>query len=49
MGGRNVAYFAVSDNIILNKNDYVKLQVGNVNATNNITAELDSFYSVEAR
>ncbi len=49
VGGRNVAYFAVSDNIILNKNDYVKLQVGNVSATNNLTAELDSFYSVEAR
>jgi len=48
-GGRDVAYFGLSDNIILNQNDYVKLQVANVNATNNITAELDSFMMVGAR
>lgn len=48
-GGRNVAYFTISDNITLNKNDYVKLQVANVNDTTNITAELDSFFKVEAR
>ena len=48
-GGRDVAYFVVSDNIILNKNDYVKLQVANVNNSNNITAEIDSFFIVSAR
>ncbi len=48
-GGRDVAYFALSDNITLNENDYVKLQVANVGATNNITAELDSFFTVRAR
>ena len=48
-GGRDVAYFVLSDNIILNGNDYVKLQVANVNATNNITAEIDSFMNIEAR
>jgi hypothetical protein len=48
-GGRNVAYFGLSDNVILNTNDYVKLQVANVNDTTNITAELDSFFSVEER
>ena len=48
-GGRDVAYFALSDNITLNQDDYVKLQVANVGATNNITAELDSFMNVEAR
>lgn len=48
-GGRDVGYFALIDNIILNQNDYVKLQVANATATNNITAELDSFIIVGAR
>ena len=48
-GGRDVAYFSLSDNITLNENDYVKLQVANVGATNNITAEADSFFIVRAR
>lgn len=49
IGGRDVAYYVLDDNITLDKNDYVKLQVGNVNATSNVTAELDSFFTVEAR
>ena len=48
-GGRNVAYYGLVDNITLNQNDYVKLQVANVNATNNITSELDSYFLVGAR
>lgn len=48
-GGRDVAYFVMSENVTLNKNDYVKLQVANVATTNNITAEIDSFFSVEER
>ena len=48
-GGRNVAYFILSDRIILNENDYVKLQVANVNATTDITAEIDSFFDIVAR
>lgn len=48
-GGRNVAYYVLSDNITLNQDDYVKLQCANVGATNDITAELDSFIIVEAR
>ena len=49
VGGRDVAYFTLSDNITLDTNDYVKLQVANIGATNNITAELDSFFMVGAR
>lgn len=48
-GGRDVAYFALSDNIVLNKNDYVKLQVSNATDATDITAELDSFIRVSAR
>ena len=49
VGGRDVAYFTLSDNITLDTNDYVKLQVANIAATNNITAELDSFFMVGGR
>lgn len=48
-GGRNVGYYVYFDNITLNKNDYVKLQVANIGATNNVTAELDSSFGVQAR
>ena len=48
-GGRDVAFFTVIDEIILDQNDYVKFQVANVNATNNITEELDSYFIVEER
>ena len=48
-GARNVAYFVLIDNIILNKNDYVKLQVSNSTSTDNVTSELGGFEIVEAR
>lgn len=48
-GGRDVAYFMFISNVVLDTNDYVKLQVSNVGATNNITAELDSFFVLEDR
>ena len=48
-GARNVAFFTVITNIILDQNDYVKLRVANVAATNNITSELDSDFIVEER
>lgn len=49
IGGRDVAYYVLESNIILNKNDYVKLQVANTAATSNITAELNSYFQVGAR
>ena len=48
-GGRDVAYFAIIDSVTLNQNDYVKLQVANITDTSDVTAELDSFFVVEAR
>ncbi len=48
-GGRDVAYMTLIANVRLNINDYVKIQVANIGATNNITAELDSYFIVEAR
>lgn len=48
-GARDVAYFVLDDDIILNQNDYVKLQVANIGATTDITAEIDSYFNVKAR
>lgn len=48
-GGRDVGYYVYFDNITLNKNDYVKFQVANIGATNNVTAELDSSFVVQTR
>jgi hypothetical protein len=48
-GGRDVAFFTININTSLDQNDYIKLQVANVTATNNVTAEADSYFIVEAR
>lgn len=48
-GGRNVAYYIYIDNLTLNKNDYVKFQVANIGSTDDVTAELDSSFAVQAR
>ena len=48
-GGRDVAFFNININTTLDQNDYIKLQVANVAATNDVTAEADSYYIVEAR
>jgi hypothetical protein len=48
-GGRDLAFFNININTVLDQNDYIKLQVANVAATNNVTAEADSYYIVEAR
>ena len=48
-GGRDVAFFNFSRNIILDTNDYVKLMVSNSTDTANVTAELDSTFTVEER
>jgi len=48
-GGRNVAYYVYFDNITLNKDDYIKFQVANIGSTDDVTAELDSSFTVQAR
>lgn len=49
VGGRDVAFFNFVASVTLDQNDYIKLQVSNETAANNITAELDSFFSIERR
>ena len=48
-GGRNIAYFVLASNMTLGENDYVKLQVANSTSTADVTAELDSYFTLEAR
>ena len=48
-GGRDVAFFNFVDTVILNTNDYVKIQVANTTSTSNVTAELDSEFIIEQR
>lgn len=49
VGGRDVAFFSININTTLDQNDYIKLQVANNSATNDITAETDSYFIVEQR
>ena len=48
-GGRDVAYFNFTDTVILSTNDYVKIMVANISDTSNVTAELDTEFTIEAR
>ncbi|HHZ69580.1 MAG TPA: hypothetical protein EYN54_04705 [Methylococcaceae bacterium] len=48
-GGRDVAFFNININTTLDKDDYIFLEVANIGATNNITAEADSYMIVEER
>ncbi len=49
VGGRDVAFFTLIDNVILNQNDKIKLQVANNSGTANVTAELDSNFRILER
>lgn len=49
VGGRDVAFFSININTELDQNDYVFLQITNNTATNDVTAETDSYFVVEDR
>lgn len=48
-GGRDVAFFTIIANSTLDKNDYLFFEVANDTDTNNVTAELESFFIVQER
>lgn len=48
-GGRNVGFFTIIGNVILDKNDYVFLEVLNNTGTGNIFSETGAFFIAEAR
>lgn len=49
LGGRDVAFFNININTVLDENDYIFLEVTNTSSTDAVTAEVDSYYIVEAR
>lgn len=49
VGGRDVAFFTIIANATLDINDYLFLTVSNDTSTNDVTAELDSFFLVQER
>lgn len=49
LGGRDVAFFSLLNNIQLRSDDYLQLQVANTTGLGNLTAEVGSFISVDER
>lgn len=49
VGGRDIAFFGININTTLDKDDYIFLEVANIGATSNVTAEADSYFVVEQR
>lgn len=49
IGGRDVAFFSATFGLVLDKNDYIKLQVANNSGTDNVTVEIGSFITVIER
>lgn len=48
-GSRDIAQIYFRTNITLDENDYIVLQVSNESGTNNVEAEVDSYFIVEER
>ena len=49
VGGRDVAFFTILSNIVLDTNDYLLFQVANNSGTGNVTLEVESNFIVEER
>lgn len=49
VGGRDVAIFTIINGMILDKGDYIQLQVRNNNGNKDVTAETGSFYRLQER
>ena len=49
VGGRDVAFFPINENVTLDQNDYVFFQVANLSSDSDVTLEAGSYYNVEAR
>jgi len=49
VGTRDVAIFYININVVLDKNDFVKMQVKNNNGNGNVTLESSSFYILSGR
>ena len=48
-GGRDVANFTIINGVVMDKDDYIYLEVKNNSGNNNVTAEASSFFKVKER
>ena len=48
-GNRDIGFFNLDFNVILDKNDYVKMQVANLTSSDDITAEIDGYFIASGR
>jgi len=48
-GGRDVANFTIINGVVMDKDDYIYLEVKNNSGNNNVTAESSSFFKVKER
>jgi hypothetical protein len=49
VGGRDVAFFTILNNLVLDTNDYMFFEVANNSTTANLTLELNSSFQIEER
>ena len=49
VGGRDVAFFTIIEDVTLDNNDYLFLEIANNSGTGNLTVELGSFYFCDER
>jgi len=49
VGGRDVAFFPINENVTMDQNDYVFFQVANISSDSDVTLESSSYYDVNAR
>ena len=49
VGGRDVTFFTIIEDIVLDQHDYLFLQVANETDTSNVTAELSSYFIINER
>ena len=49
VGGTDLGYWFISTDFTLDQNDYIKIQVANNTSTDNVTAQVDSFFKISAR
>jgi len=48
-GNRDIGFFNLQVNVILDQNDYIKMQIANLTSSDDVTAEIDGYFIVGGR
>lgn len=48
-GNRDIGFFNLQVNVILDQNDYIKMQIANLTSSHDVTAEIDGYFIVGGR